>query len=858
MKIQKAHIDGFGRYAERDFEFGDGLNVIYGKNEAGKSTLQHFLLAMLYGQKNPKRKRTVYVEEEQKYRPWQTGTYGGKLWFSTEGTDYRVERNLRREDEWVRVFLNETGEEITSHFDLDSRKEPSFAQVLLGADRDLFAHALCVGPVQDRDRLAWLKSSVRQGGRAGEEGQEPATHEQQQMRLAEEVIAKYLESLGTERAASKPYGQALKLRDERHRELNDALERERTQAGARQEAEQTESQWQEFVRDEQMLRDAFFEKLTCFLSVQGAKRGELQGRIAQLAHALDQNREAARNELDNLSEETFRELQNDFNRFVNAKKELDSYQKRLDALLEESHTASSYVDQHRNFDEAQLLDVERTAQRLEWYESRLSPKELHADDEADSEFEGNSAPSRQAPSDRDTLVARQKQQRGKVWMFGAAAVLTTPLTFLHWAAIFVVLICISLAVMTALSIPRIQGDIEHWDAEREREALEREADLAEQARLERHLQDLLADFSVDTPRQYRQKWNNLLKAREQAALYERQNLWLSGEVSRAKGERDILARRLLRQIGGEESKASRLDTEQVRQAIYLWERRFNEAKALQNQASVWERELDLLNFELQTLESDLSRWEEIAARFGLQIEPPSLLFQPEDVESAELDSLYQSWDAAERLLLEQKSNVAEATTRYRTLVEGQKSLSDLLLEKELADADLSALESERSALLLAQEVWGEVREELYQTVAPKFASTLAEVAARITQGRYGDITLDSSDSVKALSPDSGYTVDLSSLSEGTIDQISFALGLALSGWSIPGGDVLPLLLDEPFRRYDDDRLDAVLQVLLEEAKHRQIFLFTCREQEVERVLQAGGDGVRLVELNSAKYGMINQ
>ncbi|PWK16163.1 ATP-binding protein [Tumebacillus permanentifrigoris] len=838
MKLLKAHIDGFGRYTNRDFAFGDGLNVIYGKNEAGKSTLQHFLLAMLYGQKNPKRKRTVYLEEEQKYRPWQTSTYGGVLWFEVEGTEYRIERNLRREDEWVRLYLQQSGEEITDRFELDSRKEPNFAQVLVGADRDLFAHALCVGPVRDRDRIAWLRDSVRAGGESAE-GDAPATQEQQQMRLATEAITKRLEALGSERAATKPYGQAVKLRDDRHRALNDALERERTQAGARQAAEQTESEWQEFAREEQMLRDQLTDQLGQYLSMQEVRRTELRVQVEQLTHALEQNRAAATTELANLNEETFRELQTDFNRLLNAKKELDNYQKRLDTLQAESKEASRYVAEHRAFEESQLLDVERMAQRLEWYEAHASEQVEETDE-----------------SERVAMQVAQKQARGKVWMGGVAAVLTTPLTFLHWAAILVVLACVAFTVLTFLTISRIQSDIERWEAAREQEACEREAVRHEQERLEQQLQDLLARFQVDTPRQYRQKWNALVKAREQVTLYERQTLWLSGEVSRATGERDILARRLLRQLGGQETQASSLDAERLRAEIARWETRFSEARALHQQATVWERELNQLQFDLQTLESDLSRWAEIAARFGVSPQAPSLLWQAEEVATHDLDALYQSWDAAERLLLDQKSTVAVAQTRYATLVEGQKSLADLLLEKELADADLHLLTEEREALLLAAEVWGEVRDELYQAIAPKFAATLADVSSRVTQGRYGEVFLDGTDGITAVSPDSGYTVDLSALSEGTIDQISFAMGLALSGWSISGGERLPLLLDEPFRRYDDDRLDAVLGVLREEALQRQIFLFTCREQEVERVMQTGGEPVRLVELQDGKYGMI--
>ena len=38
MKILSLHIEGFGKFHDLDISFKDGLNVVYGKNEAGKST----------------------------------------------------------------------------------------------------------------------------------------------------------------------------------------------------------------------------------------------------------------------------------------------------------------------------------------------------------------------------------------------------------------------------------------------------------------------------------------------------------------------------------------------------------------------------------------------------------------------------------------------------------------------------------------------------------------------------------------------------------------------------------------------------------------------------------------------------
>mgnify|MGYP000626955263 CR=1 FL=1 len=49
MKILSLHIDGFGKLHDQDISFQDGMNVVYGKNEAGKSTLHTFIKGMLFG-----------------------------------------------------------------------------------------------------------------------------------------------------------------------------------------------------------------------------------------------------------------------------------------------------------------------------------------------------------------------------------------------------------------------------------------------------------------------------------------------------------------------------------------------------------------------------------------------------------------------------------------------------------------------------------------------------------------------------------------------------------------------------------------------------------------------------------------
>ena len=49
MRILDLHIDGFGKFHDLSVSFDKDLNVVYGKNEAGKSTLHTFIRCMLFG-----------------------------------------------------------------------------------------------------------------------------------------------------------------------------------------------------------------------------------------------------------------------------------------------------------------------------------------------------------------------------------------------------------------------------------------------------------------------------------------------------------------------------------------------------------------------------------------------------------------------------------------------------------------------------------------------------------------------------------------------------------------------------------------------------------------------------------------
>lgn len=91
MKIKKVHIDGFGKWHDQDFDFTANPQIIYGPNEAGKTTLMAFLVSILFSFADGRGKNRF-----AQYIPKTTSSYGGSLLVEINGHDYVIKRQRGR------------------------------------------------------------------------------------------------------------------------------------------------------------------------------------------------------------------------------------------------------------------------------------------------------------------------------------------------------------------------------------------------------------------------------------------------------------------------------------------------------------------------------------------------------------------------------------------------------------------------------------------------------------------------------------------------------------------------------------------------------------------------------------------
>lgn len=141
---------------------------------------------------------------------------------------------------------------------------------------------------------------------------------------------------------------------------------------------------------------------------------------------------------------------------------------------------------------------------------------------------------------------------------------------------------------------------------------------------------------------------------------------------------------------------------------------------------------------------------------------------------------------------------------------------------------LATLNEEYDALSMALTVLGKSNEALQNRFSPQLTALATKYLSRLTDGNYSRLMLDQNLGASLYPAQVPASKEAAYFSGGTKDQLYFAVRLAVSRLLAPG---TPLVLDDALVRFDDDRLSQAMQVLQEEAKERQVLLFTCQNRE---------------------------
>ncbi len=129
LRIEKLSIGSFGSIIERELSLSDGLNIISGRNESGKSTVCAFISFIFYG--------FTQKADKSRYLSWETAQASGSITLSFDGGRYRIDRSVASKGrESVCIVDLETN--------LESFKDKEPWEVFIGVPEDVFMRTVFV------------------------------------------------------------------------------------------------------------------------------------------------------------------------------------------------------------------------------------------------------------------------------------------------------------------------------------------------------------------------------------------------------------------------------------------------------------------------------------------------------------------------------------------------------------------------------------------------------------------------------------------------------------------------------------------------------------------------------------------
>lgn len=255
------------------------------------------------------------------------------------------------------------------------------------------------------------------------------------------------------------------------------------------------------------------------------------------------------------------------------------------------------------------------------------------------------------------------------------------------------------------------------------------------------------------------------------------------------------------------------------------------ARKEKRKKEVLKNNTDLINTKIELLEKEKEVIEE-----EIKTEEKELKAEKEHIKNKYNIELYDIENSKNDL--EQITNeINEEKIKLNTLEIEEKGISSQLEElitlqeeHENLSEQLIEIEQKNYEINLAKEFLEKAYEKMKTIITPKFTENLSQTIKNITNDKYSKVNINDENGL-IIEMQNGEYVSAEKLSIGTIDQLY--LSLRMSMVEEISKEKMPIILDEAFAYYDDERLENILKYLIERFNNHQLIIFTCTNREKE-------------------------
>jgi len=887
MKMKRLELTAFGKFKNFMVDFDGNINLIYGENESGKTTLQNFIKYMLYGAKGSKQLKGQGGNNLKRYKPWQESGFSGSMEYILDnGQQIRVNRNFL--DNSVRVY-DSFFNDITNTFEIDRSKNLLFAQNHLGLSEICFEKTVFVrqtGVIIDDASLTEIKNmlinltqtgfedvSFNKGEKALKEAIKKYTGNNKGLSTSLERINIRLQELKSLQAEMQKERHNLTLLEQELKEYLTRLERLNT------------------VKEGIIKSKAYF-KLRKDLEEVQSKEKNLRDIIDRIKMLQDEKASLIENtqvkderdcidwRLMELSVDELAQLVSEYKGYMDCNEELTMVKKRLYKKKDEMREAKESLENILGFKhldsnvDQEILDLNIKVDNIKKQMNNIRGEFLS-----------------------DIYVKEKyntKNRKKGLDIYSIAIIINCILVCLFSIGFLInpfliagvpifVIIAIFLYIVRSnhdkeeLLVLEGNGDSELPNASHSGEYQEKNELEEELNRLEERIEAILLAVKAASTEEffrlhalyksnvsYFNDLNNDLSILEEKLVsLEKKKIALQNNIQEKlfAASIDIEQESINTEYFGIVKNAYDKKITQSSGSRYMASRKADVESEYKkciekaslilgvNQIDTIHVLHDELNKTSQSVEIIQSNCEKCIKNISISLSEAQFLhLLSQEVSICELE---EALEKEEKKNGEDIQNVLLKAKEIETIL--KNSLKDEDLQKvveEINELETSKEEVEDTifSLKTALETLNEASTEIHRDFVPVLNEKTGYILSKMTCNKYNRLKLDDNLVLHLVEPGTGAVVSADMLSCGTVEQIYLALRIASSELLMLKGETLPLIMDEVFSFYDQKRTVDTLEMLKDLSTKRQIILFTCKKWELDAICEMYGNNVNVIKL----------
>ncbi len=815
MIINKLDIKGFGKLKDLEIEFSPDLNIIYGENEVGKSTIQWFIKAMFYGLKGG-RERDGLIPPIKRFKPWESSQYGGYMeYILNNGEFYSVSRNFKDNSLFV---LDSSFNDITHSFKIGKGKRVKFAEEHLGLNEACFEKTAFIRQMDIKVDGTGKEEIINKLVNVRETGFEDISFKKAEKALKDAILT----YTGTEKTSTRPLDKVNKRLDQL-KVMHDELKSKRESLV---EIEDCINETKELLRIYKNQKDFI----------------DIAGKTIKIARRLV--------ELEKAKEELI-EIQNHLvlleNNYKNVTLRIDTMEKIYG--FERAYT----VEGNNEIYEYSAEDREIKG---------IGEKIIGIRDEIDSlkdEFT-RCKESRKILCEEITIANKRCKLSnagiiitsilaiGFIGFFIATiqgtwqipALLTKLMTKQVYALIVLGATIITLSISGVLLFFRKNINNKYLNLNKKKNTLEVYMNNLEEKSnsCNKEINKVLSNYGAASIKEFFKIKAALdekrIKLKELETLKERAvELINSINIYLKKAS-------LLVDTDISEAKVLEIEIKKVMEDIY---KNRSQLSCLVNDLSIKSESLlaNGLNSELGKFINNLN-WNMGLLTKDEKEERGYLVndLNRSDQNEMALDNIREIEENLEiygEKIREEENSLTLKLKKCETIINtsgyDDEQLQMTIEEIEELESEKKKLEDIQFSLYKALDIMTEASLEIQKDYMPFLNDRMSYYINEITNGRYKNLRADDELMLKVQDSENINIIPVLQLSGGTIDQMYLVLRLAMSDLISQKQENLPLIMDEVFAHFDDARIVESMYLLDKISKKRQVIMFTCKSREVD-------------------------